>query len=83
MVNMLVLGSHVGIPKPFGPKVGSKCAFEKHVNSLLNPLGLECHYIDDWDSYHVLSGEVHCGTNTLREPFEVKWWEIESPGQMQ
>ena len=75
MVNMLVLGHHLGIPKPFGPHIGGQCAIEHHVSSLLNPLGLVCHFIDDWSSYHVLSGEIHCGTNTLRRPFDIKWWE--------
>ncbi|KAK4809811.1 hypothetical protein QYF61_014279 [Mycteria americana] len=74
MVNMLVLGRHLGIPKPFGPLAGGQCCLEERVRALLEPLGLTCTFIDDYFSYHVLSGEVHCGTNVRRKPFAFKWW---------
>ncbi|NXJ85934.1 PADI3 deiminase, partial [Trogon melanurus] len=54
MVNMLVLGKHLGIPKPFGPLVGGQCCLEERVRALLEPLGLTCTFIDDFFSYHVL-----------------------------
>ncbi|KAF1589260.1 UNVERIFIED_CONTAM: Protein-arginine deiminase type-1, partial [Eudyptes pachyrhynchus] len=76
MVNMLVLGRHLGIPKPFGPLVGGQCCLEERVRALLEPLGLTCTFIDDYFSYHVLSGEVHCGTNVRRKPFTFKWWHV-------
>ncbi|XP_030363520.1 protein-arginine deiminase type-1-like [Strigops habroptila] len=76
MVNMLVLGRHLGIPKPFGPQVGGQCCLEERVRALLEPLGLTCTFIDDFFSYHVLSGDVHCGTNVRRKPFAFKWWHM-------
>uniref|UniRef100_U3JI45 Uncharacterized protein n=1 Tax=Ficedula albicollis TaxID=59894 RepID=U3JI45_FICAL len=76
MVNMLVLGRHLGIPKPFGPVVGGRCCLEQRVRELLEPLGLSCTFIDDFFSYHVLSGDVHCGTNVRRKPFAFKWWNV-------
>ncbi|XP_071623113.1 protein-arginine deiminase type-3-like isoform X1 [Heliangelus exortis] len=76
MVNMLVLGKHLGIPKPFGPQVGGQCCLEERVRELLEPLGLTCTFIDDYFSYHLLSGEVHCGTNVRRKPFAFKWWHM-------
>ncbi|XP_030918837.1 protein-arginine deiminase type-4 [Geospiza fortis] len=76
MVNMLVLGRHLGIPKPFGPVVGGRCCLEQRVRELLEPLGLSCTFIDDFFSYHVLLGEVHCGTNVRRKPFAFKWWHV-------
>ncbi|KAI1231369.1 hypothetical protein IHE44_0007815 [Lamprotornis superbus] len=75
-VNMLVLGRHLGIPKPFGPVVGGRCCLEQRVRELLEPLGLSCTFIDDFFSYHVLSGDVHCGTNVRRKPFAFKWWHV-------
>ncbi|WP_035984404.1 protein-arginine deiminase family protein [Leptolyngbya sp. KIOST-1] len=78
MVNMLVLNQHLAIPKPFGPKVSGHCAFEDCVKDLLDPLGLVCHFIDDWDTYFRKGGEIHCGTNTSRQPYPQAWWEIES-----
>ncbi|XP_005528301.1 PREDICTED: protein-arginine deiminase type-3 [Pseudopodoces humilis] len=76
MVNMLVLGRHLGIPKPFGPVVGGRCCLEQRVRELLEPLGLSCTFIDDFFSYHVLAGDVHCGTNVRRKPFAFKWWHV-------
>lgn len=32
------------------------------------PEGLSVAWIDDWYSYHLLDGEVHCGTNVTRTP---------------
>jgi hypothetical protein len=34
------------------------------------PAELEVAFIDDWYSYHLLDGEVHCGTNVTRTPLE-------------
>uniref|UniRef100_A0A8B9HKS4 Peptidyl arginine deiminase, type II n=1 Tax=Astyanax mexicanus TaxID=7994 RepID=A0A8B9HKS4_ASTMX len=76
-VNMIVLGTNLGIPKPFGPEVNGSCALETEMRSLLEPLGLSCTFIDDFASYHKLLGEVHCGSNVLRKPFEFKWWKLE------
>ncbi|XP_072210705.1 protein-arginine deiminase type-1-like [Excalfactoria chinensis] len=76
MVNMLVLGRHLGIPKPFGPQVAGQCCLEERVRALLQPLGLSCTFINDFFSYHVLSGDVHCGTNVRRKPLAVKWWHV-------
>ncbi|KAM4703207.1 protein-arginine deiminase type-1-like [Rhinophrynus dorsalis] len=75
MVNMLVLGRFLGIPKPFGPIINGSCCLEEKVRSLLEPLGLSCVFIDDFVPYHKLLGEVHCGTNVIRKPFFTKWWE--------
>ncbi|XP_039084988.1 protein-arginine deiminase type-1 [Hyaena hyaena] len=76
MVNMVVLGKHLGIPKPFGPIINGRCCLEEKVRSLLEPLGLHCIFIDDYLSYHQLLGEIHCGTNVRRQPFSFKWWHM-------
>ncbi|XP_070693625.1 protein-arginine deiminase type-2 [Pempheris klunzingeri] len=77
MVNMIVLGKNLGIPKPFGPKVDGCCALEAEMCSLMEGLGLSCTFIDDFASYHKRLGEVHCGSNVRREPFDFKWWNQE------
>uniref|UniRef100_A0A8C9IU14 Peptidyl arginine deiminase 4 n=1 Tax=Piliocolobus tephrosceles TaxID=591936 RepID=A0A8C9IU14_9PRIM len=76
MVNMLVLGKHLGIPKPFGPIINGRCCLEEKVCSLLEPLGLHCTFINDFYTYHIRHGEVHCGTNVRRKPFSFKWWNM-------
>ncbi|MFL5910943.1 MAG: protein-arginine deiminase family protein [Gaiellaceae bacterium] len=79
MVNMLVVNRHCVVPQPFGPRVGSPPAdrFEQEVRTQLTALGLHVHFIDCWDEYHVLLGEVHCATNTLRRAAPVRWWEFQ------
>ncbi|KAI7807654.1 protein-arginine deiminase type-2 isoform X1 [Triplophysa rosa] len=77
MVNMLVLGNQLGVPKPFGPQVKGRCALEAEMCSLMEPLGLRCTFIDDFAPYHKLLGEVHCGSNVLREPSTFRWWNLE------
>ncbi|XP_049627977.1 protein-arginine deiminase type-1 [Suncus etruscus] len=76
MVNMVVLGQYLGIPKPFGPIINGRCCLEEKVRELLEPLGLHCVFIDDYLSYHELLGEIHCGTNVRRKPFSFKWWHV-------
>uniref|UniRef100_A0AAQ4NVF2 protein-arginine deiminase n=1 Tax=Gasterosteus aculeatus aculeatus TaxID=481459 RepID=A0AAQ4NVF2_GASAC len=77
MVNMIVLGKELGIPKPFGPRVNGRCALEAEMLSLMGRLGLTCTFVDDFASYHKLLGEVHCGSNVRREAFDFKWWHLE------
>ena len=37
------------------------------------PPSLEPHYLDDWYTYHLGLGEIHCGTNVRRKPMG-QWW---------
>ena len=84
-VNSLVFGNHMVIPDPFGPKVSGVDIFRKDLEDRLgtdvNGLGKEgtgmsVFFTDDWDWYHRLLGEVHCGTNQEGPPqANVKWWE--------
>jgi protein-arginine deiminase len=74
MVNMLVVNRHCIVPKPFGPIVGGVDKFEEDVLASLRPLGLTVNFLDCWSEYHVNLGEIHCGTNTLRNPNHGRWW---------
>lgn len=40
------------------------------------PNELELVFLDDWETYHLGLGEVHCGTNGIRTP-TTDWWTIE------
>ena len=87
-VNMLVMGDVAVIPKPFGPKIGGEDIFEadlqESMGSGVNKLGkdgkgMTLVFADDWDFYHRLDGEVHCGTNPeASAPFtSLNWWETD------
>jgi len=51
--------------------------------SVLNPLGVTVHFVDDW-FYHFSMGEAHCATNCMRELPEAtgsqRWWDTYDPG---
>ena len=38
------------------------------------PESLELVFLDDWYDYHLMLGEVHCGTNVKRTAPRT-WWE--------
>ena len=38
------------------------------------PAGVEAVFVDDFAVYHLGIGEVHCGTQTEREPPPTDWW---------
>jgi protein-arginine deiminase len=39
------------------------------------PDGVDVQFLDDWNTYHLGLGEVHCGTNVIRTPI-ANWWEV-------
>lgn len=39
------------------------------------PSSLDLHFVDDWFTYHMALGEVHCGTNERRTPTD-GWWDL-------
>ena len=39
------------------------------------PAELRLEFVDDWQVYHMGLGEVHCGSNVIREPYDgADWW---------
>jgi protein-arginine deiminase len=78
------------IPKPFGPIPSAKakkagnaidpkygCRFEEVITKRLVAAGVaekDIVYIDDFFTYHVGVGEIHCGTNSIRTPRKDVWW---------
>lgn len=47
-------------------------AFIAEIERLL-PASLDVVWTDDWATYHLAWGEVHCGSNTVRSPTR-DWW---------
>lgn len=76
-VNGVYLSDTVfGAPKPHGPVIDGKDIFEAQLEEEFAKVGVTVAFIEDWDLYHALSGEVHCGTNTTRKVDGAeKWWE--------
>ncbi|MGB1016219.1 MAG: protein-arginine deiminase family protein, partial [Nannocystaceae bacterium] len=68
--------NHLLIPDPFLRTDDNDLESDpviEHVTAMM-PDGLQVHYIDDWNSYHLQYGEVHCGTNIQRTPLVEDWW---------
>lgn len=61
VVNLLVVRDHLIVPATHIP------AFDKAIEARLKAQGNNVHFIDD-TPYHNSMGEIHCGTNTLRDP---------------
>jgi hypothetical protein len=51
---------------------------EGFITSVLALLGNPIRFVDCWE-FHRRMGEVHCGTNTMRRPPDVRWWELYDP----
>ncbi|WP_425580524.1 protein-arginine deiminase family protein [Streptomyces thermocarboxydovorans] len=74
-VNGVVLGPDRYLaPRQWGPVVGGKDIFTEAVSAAYRRAGLKVSYLDDWYTYHLGMGEVHCGTNTLRDA-NAAWWK--------
>lgn len=73
---MVVLDKNLGIPKPFGPKIKGTCCLEQRVCDLLEPLGLKCTFIEDFDCYLTNIGDDRACIITRRVPFAYKWWKM-------
>ncbi len=76
-VNMLVIDDKtLAVADPFGPVIDGKDIFKVQLEAQLNPLGYSIHWVDNWETYHVNLGEVHCATNAARTIPNAKWWEM-------
>lgn len=73
-INGLVLGSEYVAPKPWGPLVNGKDILEEAIMEIYQRANMTVRFVDDYMSHHVRGGEVHCGTNTLRQ-MDFAWWE--------
>ncbi|NUK02593.1 hypothetical protein HRW23_20750 [Streptomyces lunaelactis] len=74
-VNGIVLGRDRYLaPRQWGPVIGGKDIFTTAVNTAYTGAGMKVSYLDDWYTYHLGQGEVHCGTNTLRDA-SAPWWK--------
>lgn len=73
-VNGVVAGrDHVIIPQQWGPVVGGQDILSAAVAEAYAAAGMTVLEVDDFETYHVLHGEVHCGSNSLRE-VPSRWW---------
>ncbi len=66
--NFQEIGGQVVVPEPFGPR--NPMNNDYFEAGFVGPPHI---FADGWDLYHVLHGEIHCGSNTVRTP-QPDWW---------
>ncbi|MFI7000281.1 protein-arginine deiminase domain-containing protein [Nocardia sp. NPDC050175] len=64
---VLINASNYIAPRQWGPIVGGRDVFEAAVTEAYRSAGVSVHYVDEWETLHVAGGEIHCGTNVLRQ----------------
>lgn len=75
-VNGVVLSdTRFGAPDPHGPVLHGKDIFKEALTEPLSKIGITVEWVEDWDGYHRVLGEVHCGSNATRKIPEARWWE--------
>ncbi len=75
--NLVTLGTTLFVPDPEGPEDDSgQDVWQAQIDAALEPRGLTVHFVDVFESYHVLMGEAHCGTNVEQAPYTASWWGL-------
>jgi protein-arginine deiminase len=64
-------------PETHGPEIEGVDIFKAQFEAAMAAWGIGVAWVENWNLYHILWGEVHCGTNSLRATPEVKWWEVQ------
>ncbi|KAM3437675.1 hypothetical protein MY4824_003694 [Beauveria thailandica] len=73
-VNGVVLSNtEYAAPNPWGPVVDGKDILATAVMAAYAKANYTVHFMDDWFTHHTSQGEIHCGSNVIRET-SAKWW---------
>ncbi|KAJ6436959.1 putative peptidylarginine deiminase [Purpureocillium lavendulum] len=73
-INGIVLSnSQYVAPNPWGPIIDGKDIIAEAVSAAYAKINYNVSYMDDWFSHHTGDGEVHCGSNAIRDAF-AQWW---------
>lgn len=76
-VNLLLYGNDVVMARPHGVVIDGVDVIETDLIERLRPDNINVHFAEQWDVLHAAEGEVHCGTNALRDiPTNARWWEV-------
>jgi protein-arginine deiminase len=75
-VNLLYFNHNAVVARPHSVVVDDRDIFEDDMTERLRPFGITVHFAEQWDILHAAQGEVHCGTNAVREVSQTRWWEV-------
>ncbi|GKU16439.1 unnamed protein product, partial [Fusarium langsethiae] len=72
--NLVLTGYNTCVaPNPWGPVVKGKDIIGETIRAKYAKIGQMIKFIDDWNTHHNFGGEVHCGTNSIRD-MSARWW---------
>ncbi len=74
-INSVVLGNNqILAANPWGPVIDGQDILAAAVNASYAKANYTVRYMDDWFNHHEKVGDVHCGTNVIRDIKGAKWW---------
>ncbi|KAM3496956.1 hypothetical protein MY10362_009675 [Beauveria mimosiformis] len=74
-INSVVLDNkQILAPNPWGPVIEGRDVLAAGVDAAYKKANYTVLYMDDWFTHHKKVGDVHCGSNAIRELTGVKWW---------
>lgn len=75
VINNLVLSGFKTCiaPNPWGPSPNGTDVLAAALREKYAEIGMNLVFIDDWNTHHNYGGEVHCGSNTVRDMSQA-WW---------
>jgi protein-arginine deiminase len=69
--NCQQIDSGTYFPQQFAPRgTDNNDGFQKMIDQIVP----NSNYIDDWTPLHLYEGEIHCGSNVLRQIPSSNWW---------
>lgn len=71
--NLQTVNGLLYVPKQYCPR-NQATGEDVYQAAISNALGTDVQWVDDWDYYHVLLGEVHCGTAVRHKVLGFNWW---------
>ena len=76
-VNLLLYEHTVVMAKPHSAVIDGGDYSIRYLQTLLAPEGITPRFAEQWDILHAAEGEVHCGTNAVRQISpHTPWWEV-------
>jgi protein-arginine deiminase len=76
-INLLFYNRTAVVARPYGPLTGDNDLIEDDMIARLLPFGVNVRFAEQWDILHAAGGEVHCGSNAIRQfPTRTRWWEV-------
>lgn len=74
-INSVVLSKNqILAANPWGPVIDGQDVLAAAVNASYAKANYTVRYMDDWFNHHQGVGDVHCGTNVIRDIKGAKWW---------